>query len=144
MLNIPAWLLWAGLSAIFAAATALFAKVGVKGVDSDLAMAVRTLIVAAVILPMVVFTGKWSNPLLLPARTQLFLVLSALATGASWLFYFRALQSGELAKVAVVDKLSVVLVVIASVLLLNERPALREWIGIALVLAGVIVLATRK
>lgn len=144
MMNAPAWLVWAGLSAIFAAATALFAKIGVKGVDSDLAMAIRTLIVAAVILPMVVFTGKWSNPLLLPGRTQIFLVLSALATGASWLFYFRAIQIGELAKVAVVDKLSVVLVVIASVLLLNERPAPREWIGIALVLAGVIVLATRK
>ncbi len=143
-MNAPAWLVWAGLSAIFAAATALFAKIGVKGVDSDLAMAIRTLIVAAVILPMVVFTGKWSNPLLLPGRTQIFLVLSALATGASWLFYFRAIQIGELAKVAVVDKLSVVLVVIASVLLLNERPAPREWIGIALVLAGVIVLATRK
>ncbi|MBN5048939.1 EamA family transporter [Stenotrophomonas sp. 2MCAF14_2] len=144
MLNVPAWLVWAGLSAIFAAATALFAKVGVKGVDSDLAMAIRTLIVAAVILPMVMLTGKWSNPLLLPGRTQLFLVLSALATGASWMFYFRAIQIGELAKVAVVDKLSVVLVVVASVLLLNERPALREWTGIALVLTGVIVLATRK
>lgn len=143
-MNIPAWLVWAGLSAIFAAATALFAKIGVKGVDSDLAMAVRTLVVAAVILPMVVFTGKWSNPLLLPGKTQLFLVLSALATGASWLFYFRAIQIGELAKVAVVDKLSVALVVIASTLLLNERPAPREWIGIGLVLSGVLVLATRK
>ena len=100
MQNVPQWLLWAGLSAVFAALTALFAKVGVKGVDPDLAMAIRTLVVAAVILPLVVVTGKWSNPLLLPGRTQLFLVLSALATGASWLFYFRALQSGELAKVA--------------------------------------------
>ncbi|KAG1257304.1 hypothetical protein G6F68_009375 [Rhizopus microsporus] len=85
---------------------------GTKGVDSDLA--IRTLIVAAVILPLVVVTGKRSNPLLLPGRTQLFLVLSALATGASWLFYFRALQSGELAKVAVVDKVSVVLVVVLA------------------------------
>lgn len=81
MQNLPQWLLWAGLSAVFAALTALFAKVGVKGVDSDLAMAIRTLVVAAVILPLVVVTGKWSNPLLLPGRTQLFLVLSALATG---------------------------------------------------------------
>lgn len=114
MQNVPQWLLWAGLSAVFAALTALFAKVGVKGVDPDLAMAIRTLVVAAVILPLVVVTGKWSNPLLLPGRTQLFLVLSALATGASWLFYFRALQSGELAKVAVVDKFSVVLVIVLA------------------------------
>lgn len=96
------------------------------------------------ILPLVVVTGKWSNPLLLPGRTQLFLVLSALATGASWLFYFRALQSGELAKVAVVDKFSVVLVIVLAYLLLGERPTLREWSGIGLVLAGVIVLATKK
>ena len=95
-------------------------------------------------LPLVVVTGKWSNPLLLPGRTQLFLVLSALATGASWLFYFRALQSGELAKVAVVDKFSVVLVIVLAYLLLGERPSLREWSGIGLVLAGVIVLATKK
>jgi transporter family protein len=144
MQNLPQWLLWGGLSAVFAALTALFAKVGVKGVDSDLAMAIRTLVVAAVILPLVVVTGKWSNPLLLPGRTQLFLVLSALATGASWLFYFRALQSGELAKVAVVDKFSVVLVIVLAYLLLGERPTLREWSGIGLVVAGVIVLATKK
>ncbi|HDS1221571.1 transporter [Stenotrophomonas maltophilia] len=144
MQSIPQWLFWAGLSAIFAALTALFAKMGVKGVDPDLAMSLRTLVVAAVILPLVVATGKWSNPLLLPGRTQLFLVLSALATGASWLFYFRALQVGELAKVAVVDKLSVVLAVGLAFLLLGERPAPREWAGIGLVLAGVIVLATRK
>lgn len=77
-------------------------------------VALRTLIVAAVILPLVVVTGKWSNPLLLPWRTQLFRVLSALATGAAWLVYFRALQSGELAKVAVVDKFSVVLVIVLA------------------------------
>lgn len=144
MHGIPQWLLWAGLSALFAALTALFAKAGVKNVDPDLAMAVRTLIVAAVILPLVLATGKWSNPLLLPGRTQLFLLLSALATGASWLFYFRALQVGELAKVAVVDKSSVVLVIVFAFLLLGERPSAREWSGIALVLAGVLVLATRR
>ncbi|WP_421569689.1 EamA family transporter [Stenotrophomonas sp. PD6] len=144
MQNIPQWLFLAGLSATFAALTALFAKIGVKNVDPDLAMAVRTLIVAAVILPLVVFTGKWSNPLLLPGRTQLFLVLSALATGASWLFYFRALQAGELAKVAVVDKLSVVLVIVLAFVLLGERPSGREWGGIGLVVAGVILLATRR
>lgn len=140
----PQWLVWAGLSALFAALTAVFARVGVKGVDPDLAMAVRTLVVAAVILPLVVLTGKWSNPLLLPGRTQLFLLLSALATGASWLFYFRALHSGELAKVAVVDKSSVVLVILLAVVLLGERPSLREWGGIGCVLAGIVLLATKK
>ncbi len=84
------------------------------------------------------------QPVAAAGRTQLFLVLSALATGASWLFYFRALQSGELAKVAVVDKFSVVLVIVLAYLLLGERPSLREWSGIGLVLAGVIVLATKK
>jgi transporter family protein len=129
MQSIPQWLVWAGLSAVFAALTALFAKIGVKGVDPDLAMSIRTLVVAAVILPLAVAKGKWSNPLLLPGRKQLFLVLSALATGASWLFYFRTLQIGELAKVAVVDKLSVVLAVGLAFLLLGERPAPRARFG---------------
>lgn len=144
MQNHPQWLLWAGLSAVFAALTALFAKIGVKGVDSDMAMAVRTLIVAAVILPLVVVTGKWSNPLQLPGKTQLFLVLSALATGASWLFYFRALQAGGLAKVAVVDKFSVVLVIVLAFVLLGERPSGREWTAIGLVTAGVVLLAWKR
>ena len=89
----------------------------------------------------VFFTGKWSNPILLSGKTWLFLALSALATGASWVCYFRALQLGEASKVAPVDKLSLVLVAIFAFTFLGERPAPREWLGIAMVASGVLVLA---
>lgn len=144
MLTPASWVTWALLSAGFAALTAVFAKVGVQDVDSDLAMAVRTLIVAALIVPFVIAAGKWSNPLLLPGRTLVFLALSAIATGASWLCYFRALQLGDASLVAPVDKLSVVLVAIFAVMFLGERPSLREWAGIGLVAAGLILIVTRR
>lgn len=135
------WFTWAALSAVFAALTAIFAKVGVHDVDSDLATLVRTTVVLVVLFAFVRLTGKWSNPLALPAKTWLFLTLSALATGASWVCYFRALQLGDASKVAPVDKLSVVLVAIFAVAFLGERLALAAWAGIGLVAAGVIVLA---
>jgi len=140
----PNWVLWALLSAAFAALTAIFAKVGVRDVDSDLAMAVRTLIVAALIVPFVLVSGKWSNPFVLAPRTQLFLLLSALATGASWLCYFRALQLGEVSKVALLDKLSVVLVLVFAVVFLGERPSGRDWTGIGLMVAGLMVLVLKR
>jgi transporter family protein len=90
------------------------------------------------------FAGKWSNPLELPTKTWVFLILSALATGASWVCYFRALQIGEASKVAPVDKLSLVLVAIFAFTFLRERPSLREWSGIALVATGVLVLAIKR
>ena len=136
------WLLWASLSAVFAALTAILAKVGVKGVDSDLATLVRTAIVLALLLPFVWFSGKWSNPAALPPRTLLFLALSALATGASWVCYFRALQVGDASLVAPVDKASVVLVALFAVAFLGERPSAQAWLGIGLIGAGVLVLAT--
>lgn len=86
-------------------------------------------------------TGKWSNPLELPVRTWIFLVLSALATGASWVYYFRALQLGDASKVAPVDKSNLLLVAIFAFTFLGERPSLREWAGIAMVATGVLVLA---
>lgn len=104
------WLLWALLSAGFAGATAVLAKIGVQGVDSDLATLVRTFIVGLLLTLFVCATGRWSNPLQLSSRTLLFLGLSAVATGASWVCYFRALQLGPASLVAPVDKLSVVLV----------------------------------
>lgn len=138
------WFFWAALSACFAALTAIFAKVGVSGVDSDFATLLRTVVVVCVLAPFVWLAGKWSNPLDLPPRSLLFLALSALATGASWLCYFRALQLGNASQVAPVDKFSLVLVAVFAFLFLGERPAAREWLGIALVAAGVLVLAFRR
>jgi len=141
MSNTSPWFIWAVLSAVFAALTAIFAKIGIKGVDSDLATLVRTGIIIIVLSAFVWYSGKWSNPFELPARTWLFLGLSGLATGASWVCYFRALQLGEASKVAPVDKMSLVLVAIFAFTFLGERPSLREWSGIAMVAGGVLVLA---
>ena len=141
MSNTSPWFFWAVLSAVFAALTAIFAKIGIKGVDSDLATLVRTGIIIIVLSAFVWFAGKWSNPFELPGRTWLFLGLSGLATGASWVCYFRALQVGEASKVAPVDKMSLVLVAVFAFTFLGERPSLREWSGIAMVAGGVLVLA---
>ena len=139
MIASSSWFQWAILSAVFAALTAIFAKIGIKGVDSDLATLVRTAIIMVVLSGFVWYAGKWSNPLTLPTKTWIFLGLSGLATGASWVCYFRALQLGEASKVAPVDKLSLVLVAIFAFAFLGERPALREWTGIAMVAGGVLV-----
>ena len=138
------WFFWALLSAVFAALTAIFAKVGIRGVDSDLATLVRTAIILVVLSAFVWFTGKWSNPLALSSKTWLFLCLSGLATGASWVCYFRALQVGNATQVAPIDKLSLVLVAIFAVVFLDERPDTREWVGIAMVAGGVLLLALKR
>jgi transporter family protein len=144
-MTIPSgWLLWALLSACFAALTAIFVKVGIRGVDSDLATLIRTVMIFAVLGPFVWLTGKWSNPLSLPSKTLIFLALSALATGASWVCYFRALQIGQASQVAPIDKLSVVLVAVFAYVLLGERPSAQEWLGISLVAGGVLLLALYK
>lgn len=140
----PAWFYWALLSAFFAAGTAIFAKIGIRGVDSDLATLVRTFIIFFVLAAYVVAMGKWSNPLHLPGKTWTFLGLSALATGASWVCYFRALQIGDASKVAPVDKLSLVLVALFAFLFLGERPSIREWSGIVCVALGVVILSLKK
>lgn len=141
MATFPTWFAWALLSACFAALTAIFAKIGIQGVDSDFATLVRTVVIVFVLGAFVTWAGKWSDPRALPGRTVLFLVLSALATGASWVCYFRALQIGHASQVAPVDKLSVVLVAVFAFAFLGERPTPREWAGIALVAAGVVLLA---
>src|SRR5712692_2306813 len=144
MVSASNWFFWALLSAVFAALTAIFAKVGLEGVDSDLATLVRTFVIMAVLIVFVHVTRKWSNPFELSSRTWLFLVLSGLATGASWVCYFRALKIGAASQVAPVDKLSLLLVAVFAFLFLNERPSVREWVGILMVGAGVLVLALRR
>ena len=141
MVNSAGWFYWALLSAIFAALTAIFAKVGIQGVDSDLATLIRTAIIIVVLSAFVAYTGKWANPLELSPKTWLFLGLSGLATGASWVCYFRALKIGDASKVAPVDKLSLVLVAVFAFAFLGERPSLREWSGISMVAEGVLLLA---
>ena len=138
------WFVWAMLSAVFAALTTIFAKLGLAGVDSDFATLIRTAVILLLLAALVMATGKWSNPLTLPPKTLGFLFLSALATGASWVCYFRALQMGDAALVASVDKASLLLVAIFAVSFLGERPGVREWLGIALVSAGVLVLGLRR
>ncbi len=138
------WFYWALLSAIFAALTAIFAKIGLERVDSDLATLLRTVVILVVLSGFVVWMGKWTNPLSLNPKTLLFLLLSGLATGASWVCYFRALKLGEASQVAPVDKLSLLLVAWFAVVFLGERPSLREWSGIALVGAGVLVLSLKR
>ncbi len=143
-MNTTGWFYWALLSAAFAALTAIFAKIGIQGVDSDLATLIRTTVIIVVLSAFVWATGKWTNPLTLSGKTLLFLALSGLATGASWVCYFRALKIGEASKVAPVDKLSLVLVAVFAFAFLGERPSGREWTGIAMVAAGVLVLAFKR
>lgn len=144
MQTVHSWAFWALLSAVFAALTAIFAKIGVQDVDSDLATLVRTAVVIVALTGFVWFTGKWASPLELSSKTWLFLTLSGLATGASWVCYFRALQLGEASKVAPVDKFSLVLVALFAAMFLGERPSLRDWSGIALVAGGVMLLAMKR
>ena len=135
------WLPWAMLSAVFAALTAVFAKLGVTGVDSDLATLIRTAIVLLLLAPLVWATGKWSDPFALPPRTLLFLALSAAATAASWICYYRALQFGDTAQVTAIDKTSVVLVAVFALVFLGERLSWLSWLGVLLIGAGGAMLA---
>ncbi len=138
------WFLWAALSACFAALTAIFAKIGIEGIDPDFATLIRTLVIVVVLAAFVAWTGKWTDLRTLAPRTWIFLSLSALATGASWVCYFRALQVGDASQVAPIDKASLVLVALFAFVFLGERPSVREWLGIALVAGGVLVLAVRR
>src|ERR1700733_10372529 len=137
------WQWWAALSAVFAALTAIFAKVGVENVNSDLATFIRTIIVVCVLGLIIYATKQFQNPADISGRTYLFLLLSGLGTGASWLCYFRALKLGNAAQVAPIDKLSVVLVAIFGVAFLGERLSAVNWLGVALVAAGALLVAVR-
>jgi transporter family protein len=135
------WQLWAVLSAIFAALTAIFAKVGVANINSDLATFIRTCVILLTLALIVYATGQFENPTSISPRTYLFLMLSGLATGASWLCYFRALKLGNASQVAPVDKLSVVLVAIFGALLLGEKLTMLNWLGVALIALGAVLVA---
>src|SRR6201996_4699561 len=137
------WQMWAVLSAVFAALTAIFAKVGVENINSDLATLIRTSVVIAILALIVYATRQFQNPADISGRTYLFLLLSGLGTGASWLCYFRALKLGNAAEVAPIDKLSVVLVAVFGVVFLGEKLAAVNWLGVALVAAGAILVAVR-
>lgn len=136
-----AWQFWALLSASFAALTAIFAKVGIERVNSDFATFFRTVVILIVLGGIVAATGQWQSPSSLTRRTVIFLVLSGLATGASWLCYFRALKIGEAARVAPIDKLSVVLVAVFGVIFLGEKLTRLNAIGVALIALGAVLVA---
>ena len=136
-----AWQTWAVLSAAFAALTAIFAKVGVENVNSDFATFIRTIVILFAAGAILAVAGTWQPPGSIAPRAYVFLVLSGLATGGSWLCYFRALKLGDAARVAPIDKLSVVLVALFGVLFLGERLAAPNWLGVALIAAGAVLVA---
>lgn len=137
------WVFWALLSAGFAALTAIFAKVGIENVNSDFATLVRTAVILLVAALIVCALGNWQQPSTVSAKTWLFLILSGAATGASWICYFRALKLGDAARVAPIDKLSVVFVALFAVLFLGERLALPNWLGVILIACGAVLVAYR-
>jgi bacterial/archaeal transporter family protein len=129
--------------ALFAALTAIFAKVGVENINADLATFIRTIVILATLGLILTATGQFQSPGAISGRSYLFLVLSGLATGASWICYFRALKIGDAAKVAPIDKLSVVLVAVFGVIFLGERLTGPNWLGVALIATGAILIAYR-
>jgi bacterial/archaeal transporter family protein len=141
---LSSWQLWAVLSAAFAALTAIFAKVGVDNVNPDFATFVRTIVILLCLAAILAATGQFQAPGSVPGRSYAFLVLSGLATGASWVCYFRALKLGDASQVAPIDKLSVVLVAIFAFIFLGERPSLPNWLGIGLIAAGAILIAYKR
>ena len=140
----PSWLVWALLSAGFAALTAIFAKIGVEDINSDLATLIRTVVVLISLSLILFATGQFSQSGPISTRSWVFLVLSGLGTGASWICYFRALKLGPATLVAPIDKLSVVLVALFGVVFLGERPSLQGWVGIVLIAAGAVLIALKR
>lgn len=140
---VDSWPFWALLSACFAALTAIFAKIGVENVNSDLATLLRTFVIAVVLAAIVSVTRQYQPLASISARTYTFLTLSGLATGASWLCYFRALKLGDASRVAPVDKLSILLVAVFGVTFLGERLTPTNWLGIVLIGCGALLVAYR-
>ena len=131
------------MSAVFAALTAIFAKIGIENINSDFATFIRTIVILITLAFILAATGQFQTPGSVSGRSYLFLVLSGLATGGSWICYFRALKIGQAAQVAPIDKLSVVLVAIFGVVFLGERLTAPNWLGVALIAAGAVLVAYR-
>lgn len=140
---LQSWQFWALASAGFAALTAIFGKIGVANIGSDFATLIRTVVILAVIGAIVGFSGEWRPLSSVSGRTYLFLALSGVATGASWLCYYRALKMGDASRVAPLDKLSVVLVAVFSVLFLKEHLSLPNWAGVGLIAAGAVLVSLK-
>ncbi|NLG84613.1 MAG: EamA family transporter [Firmicutes bacterium] len=140
MFLVPGWVYFALGSAFFAGLTAVFGKIGVTGIPSNLATFLRTIVVAIFSGGIVFGLGEWQNPFRLPMKTSIFLVLSALATGASWLCYYRALQLGPASKVAPVDKLGVVFAMLLAFIFLGEKADGKTILGGLLIAAGALIL----
>jgi transporter family protein len=138
------WQVWALLSAVFAALTAIFAKIGVEDINSDLATLIRTVVVLFSLALILFATGQFNQTGPISTKSWIFLVLSGLGTGASWICYFRALKLGPATLVAPIDKLSVVLVALFGVVFLGERPSLNGWLGIVLIAAGAVLIAFKR
>lgn len=138
---LASWQVWALASAGFAALTAIFAKIGVSEVNADFATFIRTLVIVVLSGGIVAASGQWQSLDSVPSRSWLFLLLSGLATGASWLCYFRALKIGDAARVAPIDKLSVVFVAVLAALLLGEKLSLLNWMGVVLIAGGAVLVA---
>ena len=137
------WQLWAILSAVFAAFTAIFAKVGIKEINSDFATFIRTIVILIVLGTILFATDQFQSVRSIPNKSLLFLILSGLATGGSWICYFRALKIGNASQVAPIDKLSVVLVALFGVVILGEKITTTHWLGIFLIAAGAVIIAIK-
>lgn len=135
------WQTWALLSATFAALTAIFAKIGIQNLNSDFATFVRSVVILLIAGGIVAATGHWQDPSTIATKTWVFLILSGLATGLSWLCYFRALHLGQASNVAPIDKLSVVMVALIAAVFLDESLSLAAWAGVALIAGGAILVA---
>lgn len=142
-LTFSSWQFWALLSAAFAALTAIFAKVGIENINSDFATFIRTTVILVVLGAILAASGQFQPLGSISGKTYLFLGLSGLATGASWVCYFRALKLGNAAQVAPIDKLSVVLVAVFGAVFLGERLTGANWLGVALIAAGAVLVAYR-
>jgi transporter family protein len=140
---LASWQFWALAAAGFAALTAIFAKVGVEGVGSNFATLIRTVVILGVVTMLVLTTGQWQPLASVSQKTWVFLILSGVATGLSWLCYFRALKIGDAARVAPVDKLSVVIVAVVATLFLGEKLSGANWLGIGMIAAGAVLVSLK-